>query len=59
MLAHMILPILIIISFILAVLFLWEKAMVKESSPVMILKERFARGDITREEFVRIKEELS
>ena len=59
MLAHMILPVLMIIGFVLAVLFLWEKTREKESSPIIIIKERFARGDISREEFIRIKGELN
>lgn len=59
MLAHMILPVLMIIGFVLVVLFLWEKTREKESSPIIIIKERFARGDISREEFIRIKGELN
>lgn len=63
MLLHMLVPILLIILAVSLGAGLWDKMRGNREGagkePVAILKERYARGEISREEFSRIKEELA
>lgn len=63
MLVHMMAPVLLIILAVTLAAGLWSRFFKKEDRPecgsVLILKERYARGEITKEEFFRSKEELT
>lgn len=63
MLLHMIIPILLIILAVTLGMEIWDRAKKKDRAlnggPVSTLKERYARGEISREEFFKMKEELT
>ncbi len=62
MLLNMIIPLLLIILAVALGVGLWEKVGRKESAggrPLSALKERYARGEFSREEFFKMKEELT
>lgn len=62
MLLHMIIPIMLIILAVILGIEIWGRIKKKEGSnggPVSTLKERYARGEISREEFLKTKEELT
>jgi len=63
MLLHMLIPILVIILAVSLGAGLWNRYSKKKVNagpgPVSTLKERYARGEISREEFFKIKEEIS
>lgn len=63
MLLHMIIPIMIIILAVTLGIGIWDRIKKKEGSlaggPVSTLKERYARGEISREEFFKMKEEIT
>ena len=63
MLLHMLIPIIVIVLTISLGTGLWDRYRKKEVTdglgPVSTLKERYARGELSREEFFKIKEELS
>ncbi|MFZ5632637.1 MAG: SHOCT domain-containing protein [Bacillota bacterium] len=63
MLLHMLIPVLLIILAVTVGIRLWDRVAKKDNSrhggPVAALKERYARGEISREEFFKVKEELT
>lgn len=63
MLLHMLVPIILIILAVTLGMEIWQRFRKNKadsgSGPVLALKERYARGEISREEFLKIKEELS
>lgn len=63
MLFHMIIPVLLIILAVSVGVGVWNRTRRKEDNdsrgPILILKERYARGEISEDEFFKKKEELS
>lgn len=63
MLLHMILPVLLIILAVTLGAGLWDRVWKKRDHyngmQASILKERYSRGEITQEEFFRMKEDLT
>lgn len=62
MLLHMIIPIMLIILAVILGIEIRDRIKKKEGSnggPVSTLKDRYARGEISREEFLKTKEELT
>ncbi|MHB8156480.1 MAG: SHOCT domain-containing protein [Desulfocucumaceae bacterium] len=63
MLLHMLIPIIVIVLTISLGTGLWDRYRKKEVTggpgPVSTLKERYARGELSREEFFKMKEEIS
>lgn len=63
MLLHMLIPIIVIILAVTLSTEIWDRFRKKEVSrsgnPLSTLKERYARGEISREEFFKMKEEVT
>lgn len=63
MLLHMLIPIIVIVLVISLGTGLWDRYRKKEVNagpgPVSTIKERYTGGEISREEFFRLKEEIS
>lgn len=63
MLLHMLIPVIIIILAVTLGMEIWDRSRKKEVSSSgnlhSTLKERYARGEITREEFFKMKEEAT
>ncbi|MFZ5523987.1 MAG: SHOCT domain-containing protein [Pseudomonadota bacterium] len=61
----MIFPLLFFILLILVPLFLWQRGFPfktpedKSESPLEILKKRYAKGEITKDQFEQIKKDIS
>ncbi|MFZ5597079.1 MAG: SHOCT domain-containing protein [Bacillota bacterium] len=58
MLFQMTIPIIIIIGAIWFAAKVWDRKKNTEKDPLRILQERYANGEISREEFVEMKKEL-
>ena len=63
MLLHMLIPVIIIILAVTLGMEIWDRFRKKEVSsngnPLSTLKEQYARGELTREEFFKMKEEAT
>ena len=51
-------PIIVIAVVIVRKIMRWKKSRIGRKSPLVILKERFAKGEITKEEFEQMKKDL-
>ncbi|SFG77022.1 putative membrane protein [Desulfotomaculum arcticum] len=63
MLLSMLLPVVVLVGIIYLVLTVWDRgrrnAMAGGPEPVALLQRRYAKGEITKEEYQRVKEELN
>lgn len=63
MFLSMLLPVAVLVGLIYLVLAVWDrsrgKVAVDGPEPVALLKRRYAKGEITKEEYDRVKEEIN